>query len=119
VPPHRIHAPARAGSALGLTLRSLIIAPGDDEARLAAAVKSGADAVVIDLVVAPEARPAARANAARLLAKARILDPALMVRVNPPERFVPGFTQGSLGGVSSPEPIERRAFFRTPYGGEG
>ena len=81
--PHCFHAPARAGSALGLTLRSLIIAPGDDEAKLAAAVKSGADAVVIDLVVAPEARSAARANAARLLAKAQILDPALMVRVNP------------------------------------
>ncbi|MGA8713640.1 MAG: aldolase/citrate lyase family protein [Roseiarcus sp.] len=81
--PHCFHAPARAGSALGLTLRSLIIAPGDDEAKLAAAVKSGADAVVIDLAVAPQARPAARANAARLLAKAQVIAPALMVRVNP------------------------------------
>jgi citrate lyase subunit beta/citryl-CoA lyase len=83
VPPHRIHAPSRAGSALGLTLRSLIIAPGDDEAKLQAALESGADAVVIDLVVAPEARPVARANAARLLAKSLTLAAALMVRVNP------------------------------------
>jgi citrate lyase subunit beta/citryl-CoA lyase len=83
VPPHRFHAPARAGSAFGLTLRSLIIAPGDDEAKLQAALESGADAVVIDLVVAPESRPAARANTARLLAKAQVIGPALMVRVNP------------------------------------
>jgi citrate lyase subunit beta / citryl-CoA lyase len=83
VPPHRLHAPARARSAFGLTLRSLIIAPGDDEARLQAALGSGADAVVIDLVVAPGARAAARANAARLLAKAQVLAPALMVRVSP------------------------------------
>jgi citrate lyase subunit beta / citryl-CoA lyase len=83
VPPHRLHAPARARSAFGLTLRSLIIAPGDDEARLQAALESGADAVVIDLVVAPGARAAARANAARLLAKSQSLAPALMVRVNP------------------------------------
>ena len=83
MPPHRLHAPARARSAFGLTLRSLIIAPGDDEARLQAALGSGADAVVIDLVVAPGARAAARANAARLLAKSQSLAPALMVRVNP------------------------------------
>ncbi len=64
-------------------MRSLIIAPGDDEARLRAALESDADAVVIDLVVAPGARAAARANAARLLAKSLTLAPALMVRVSP------------------------------------
>ncbi len=64
-------------------MRSLIIAPGDDETRLQAALESGADAVVIDLVVAPGARAAARANAARLLAKSPTLAPALMVRVSP------------------------------------
>jgi citrate lyase subunit beta / citryl-CoA lyase len=83
VPPHRLHAPARARSAFGLTLRSLIIAPGDDEARLQAALGSGTDAVVIDLVAAPGARAAARTNAARLLAKSQSLAPGLMVRVNP------------------------------------
>jgi citrate lyase subunit beta/citryl-CoA lyase len=64
-------------------MRSLIIAPGDDEAMLRAALKCGADALVIDLVVAPEARAKARSGAARLLAKARSVAPTLMVRVNP------------------------------------
>ncbi len=64
-------------------MRSLLIAPGDDDAKLEAALESQADAVVIDLVVGPGARAAARANAARLLAKAPTLAPALMVRVNP------------------------------------
>ena len=64
-------------------MRSLIIAPGDDEARLRAALKSGADAVVIDLAVAPDLRAKARSGAARLLAKARAVAPTLLVRVNP------------------------------------
>jgi citrate lyase subunit beta / citryl-CoA lyase len=64
-------------------MRSLIIAPGDDEARLRAALKSGADAVVIDLAVAPDLRAKARAGAARLLARAQAVAPALLVRVNP------------------------------------
>ncbi len=83
-------------------MRSLIIAPGDDEARLRAALKSGADAVVIDLAVAPDLRAKARAGAARLLARAQAVAPALLVRVNPLERLAPGFTRGSLGRVSSP-----------------
>jgi citrate lyase subunit beta/citryl-CoA lyase len=64
-------------------MRSLLIAPGDDEARLAAALSSEADAVVIDLVIPPDASAAARARAARLLKEARADTPALMVRVNP------------------------------------
>jgi len=64
-------------------MRSLIIAPGDDEARLRAALKCGADAVVIDLAVAPDLRAKARSGAARILAKARAVAPTLMVRVNP------------------------------------
>ena len=88
-------------------MRSLIIAPGDDEARLRAALKSGADAVVIDLAVAPDLRAKARAGAARLLAKARAVAPSLLVRVNPLERFAPRFTQGSLRRVSSPDSPSR------------
>jgi len=102
VPPHRFHAPARARSAFGLTLRSLIIAPGDDEARLQAALESGADAVVIDLVVAPGARTAARANAARLLAKAEALTPTLLVRVNP---LGDAETDGDLDAVMGQAPL--------------
>lgn len=64
-------------------MRSLLIAPGDDEAKLEAALESGADAVVIDLVVKPGARAAARANAARLLAKSPTLAKSLLVRVSP------------------------------------
>jgi citrate lyase subunit beta/citryl-CoA lyase len=83
VPAHGLHAPARARDPLGLTLRSLLIAPGDDEAKLAAAMSSGADVVVIDIVVPPDARSAARACAARLLKGLQADAPALMVRVNP------------------------------------
>jgi citrate lyase subunit beta/citryl-CoA lyase len=66
-------------------MRSLLIAPADDEAALDAALASEADAVVIDLFVAPERRDAARARAARILkdAAARSRAPALMVRVSP------------------------------------
>ena len=62
-------------------MRSLIIAPGDDEARLAAALMSEADAVVVDLDVAE--REAARTNAARYLREAasRPDGPAPMARV--------------------------------------
>jgi citrate lyase subunit beta/citryl-CoA lyase len=64
-------------------MRSLLIAPGDDEAKLAAAPSSEADAMVIDLVIPPDARAAARARAARLLKEAQADTPALMIRVNP------------------------------------
>jgi len=66
-------------------MRSLILAPGDDEASLEAALTSGADAVVVDLAVAPPARAAARAQAARLLKETRGRDggPTFLVRVNP------------------------------------
>ena len=64
-------------------MRSLLIAPGDDEARLAAALRSEADAVAIDLDVAPAARGAARAAAARVLkAQGQNGRPAPMVRLS-------------------------------------
>jgi len=65
-------------------MRSLIVAPAD-ERRLAAALASGADALVVDLAVAPpDHRAAARAAAARFLKEARALGggPALGVGVN-------------------------------------
>ena len=64
-------------------MRSLLIAPGDDEAKLAAALASEADAIVIDLDVA--GRETARANAARFLQEAASLPngPAPMARVGP------------------------------------
>ena len=58
--------------------RSLLFVPGDDERKLAAAARAGADAVVVDLEdgVAPERKDAAR----ELLASA--LPPGALVRVN-------------------------------------
>jgi citrate lyase subunit beta / citryl-CoA lyase len=65
-------------------VRSLLIAPAD-ETRLAEALKSGADALVVDLAQAlPPGRPAARAQVARFLEGARGLGsgPMLIVRPN-------------------------------------
>jgi citrate lyase subunit beta/citryl-CoA lyase len=65
-------------------VRSLIIAPADEK-RLAEALASGADAVIVDLArSAPGERGAARAAAAGFLkeARARGGEPALVVEVN-------------------------------------
>src|SRR5271166_801514 len=62
-------------------MRSLIVAPADEK-RLAEALASNADALVVDLALAaPDQRPAARAAAARVLkaARARGGGPALIV----------------------------------------
>jgi citrate lyase subunit beta / citryl-CoA lyase len=69
-------------------MRSLLIAPGDDKAKLEAAMASEADAVVIDLDLPGARREAARANAASLIREARAHPegPAPMVRI------------GALGG---------------------
>ena len=52
-------------------MRSLILTPGDDRARLTAALASQAHAVVIDLDLAADRREPARANAARALIEER------------------------------------------------
>ncbi len=66
-------------------MRSLLIAASDDEPRLAAALLSEADAVVVDLAVAAERREAARKNAGRTLvdAAARPGGPLLIARLSP------------------------------------
>jgi citrate lyase subunit beta/citryl-CoA lyase len=67
-------------------MRSLLIAPADEK-RLAETLKSGADAVVVDLArAAPAERAGARAAAARFLKETRGRSgggPALIVRPNP------------------------------------
>ena len=66
-------------------MRSLLIAPADEQ-RLAEALKSGADAVIVDLAqAAPAERAAARAAAAQFLkeARGRGREPALIVRISP------------------------------------
>jgi citrate lyase subunit beta/citryl-CoA lyase len=64
-------------------MRSLIIAPADEK-RLAAALASGADGLIVDLALAsPEQRAAARATAAQFVAQTRMRGarPALIVGV--------------------------------------
>jgi len=66
-------------------MRSLLTAPADEQ-RLAEALNSGADAVVIDLAgVAPAEKEAARASAARFLEATRGSGgaPKLIVRLSP------------------------------------
>ena len=67
-------------------MRSLLFVPGDDERKLAKALASGADALIVDLEdsVAAAAKAAARATAAAFLAEARgrAKRPRLYVRVN-------------------------------------
>jgi len=66
-------------------VRSLLIAPADDE-RLAEALKSGADAVIVDLAqAAPAEREAARVLAARSLkeTRGRGVGPKLIVSLSP------------------------------------
>ena len=87
MPPHRLDAAAAAGDRGGVTMRSLLFVPGDDDKKLAKALASGADALIVDLEdsVALAAKPAARATAAAFLREARRLSarPRLYVRVNP------------------------------------
>jgi citrate lyase subunit beta/citryl-CoA lyase len=68
-------------------MRSLLFVPGDDEKKLAKALSSGADALIVDLEdsVAYSAKPAARATAAAFLreARGRAPRPRLFLRVNP------------------------------------
>jgi citrate lyase subunit beta/citryl-CoA lyase len=78
-------------------MRSLLFVPGDDENKLAQALKSDADALIVDLEgsVAEARKPAARATAAAFVAEARRLAtrPRLYVRVNP---FASGLTAADL-----------------------
>jgi citrate lyase subunit beta / citryl-CoA lyase len=82
-------------------MRSLIIAPGDDEAKLAAALASEADAIVVDLDVAR--RDKARANAAKFLREAALGRdrPALMARVAP---LLSGETDRDLDAIVAGAP---------------
>jgi citrate lyase subunit beta/citryl-CoA lyase len=86
MPPHRVHAAAAAGDDGGLTMRSLLFVPGDDDKKLAKALTSGADALIVDLEdsVAEARKPAARTFAAAFVAEARrrATRPRLYIRVN-------------------------------------
>jgi len=87
-------------------MRSLLIAPADEQ-RLAEALNSGADAIIVDLAQpAPAERAAARAAAARLLeeARGRLGGPMLILRANSLDS---GETDADLDAVmpSAPDAI--------------
>jgi citrate lyase subunit beta / citryl-CoA lyase len=87
-------------------MRSLLIAPADKQ-RLAEALNSGADAIIVDLAQpAPAERAAARAAAARFLeeARGRLGGPVLILRANAIDS---GETDADLDAVmpSAPDAI--------------
>jgi citrate lyase subunit beta/citryl-CoA lyase len=81
-------------------MRSLLFVPGDDVKKLAKALASGADALIVDLEdsVAEARKPAARATAAAFVAESRRLAirPRLYVRINP---LASGLTAADLDAV--------------------
>jgi citrate lyase subunit beta / citryl-CoA lyase len=83
-------------------LRSLLFVPGDRPDRMAKALLSGADALILDLedAVAPDAKPAARQMVAAFLADADRAVP-LFVRVNPLDS---GLTDADLSAVATAGP---------------
>jgi len=68
-----------------MAMRSWLFVPGDSERKLAKALDSGADVVIVDLedAVAPEHKAQARLMAAQWLAAGRSAGGALWVRINP------------------------------------
>src|SRR5690606_6375655 len=77
----------RTNRSKGRLMRSLLFVPGDSERKLAKALASGADALILDLEdsVVPANRPAARTLSAAFVreARARASSPLLYVRINP------------------------------------
>jgi citrate lyase subunit beta/citryl-CoA lyase len=86
-------------------MRSALFVPGDDEKKLAKALLSGADALIVDLEdsVAYAAKARARAIAAEFLRAAALKTPRprLLVRVNPLES---GLTDADLDAVMAAAP---------------
>ena len=86
-------------------MRSLLFVPGDDETKLAKALASEADALILDLEdsVAFAAKHAARQTAAAFLTEARRREhrPRLFVRVNPLDS---GLTDADLETVMRARP---------------
>jgi citrate lyase subunit beta/citryl-CoA lyase len=68
-----------------MALRSFLFVPADSPRKLAKALTSGADALILDLEdsVAAARKPAAREGAAQALAERAVDGPQLWVRINP------------------------------------
>ena len=88
-------------------MRSLLFVPADDERKLAKAMQTGADALILDLEdsVAPERKPAARGLMREFLATARmakaVTRPRLYVRIN---GLSTTYWQADLTGLSEAMP---------------
>jgi citrate lyase subunit beta/citryl-CoA lyase len=86
-------------------MRSLLFVPADSERKLAKALATGADALILDLEdsVAPARRPQARAMAAEFMkANAAVEDrPRFYVRINPIDS---GDAEADLAGVMAAAP---------------
>ena len=82
-------------------MRSLLFVPGDDARKLAKAVSSGADALILDLEdsVAAERKEGARATVAAFLAEAPREGPRLYLRINDLDS---GLAEGDLAGALHP-----------------
>ena len=84
-------------------MRSLLFVPGDSEKKLAKALQSGADVLLIDLEdsVSATHKPEARRIAADFIAQNRRTGPKLFVRLNDLET---GLTEDDLAGVMPAKP---------------
>lgn len=84
-------------------MRSLLFVPADSERKIARALSSGADALILDLEdsVAPAAKESARRLAAEVLQSRRKDHPALLVRVNP---LSSGLSQADVEAVAPAGP---------------
>lgn len=87
-----------------MTLRSLLFVPGDRPDRMAKALASGADAIILDLedAVAPDRKAAARAmSAAFLRGEGQGSNVGIFVRVNPLDS---GLTADDLAAIAPAVP---------------
>src|SRR6202453_1954927 len=86
-------------------MRSLLFVPGDSEKKLAKALESGADALILDLEdsVALAAKPPARGAVAAFIGatRASVRPPRIYVRVNPLDG---GLTEADLDAVMAAGP---------------
>src|SRR3569623_718457 len=86
-------------------MRSLLFVPADSDKKLAKALDSGADALIVDLEdsVAAEKKPAARVGAAEFLTSNIKTEsrPRLFVRIN---AFATGLTDADLDAVMAARP---------------
>ena len=107
-----------------MKLRSMLFVPADSERKLAKALDSRADALILDLedAVAPARKPAARqAAAAFVVAQAKAHSASLFVRINPLDSglalddlatvVVPGLAGIMLPKTTSAEDVRRLGYY--------